>query len=322
MRLLAALLITLPLVTALSTPALAGIGVFPDRGCPASAAIEATLERLGALRRLGQLGSAEVRLEETRMLISFRDRGGEYLGLRVVDAGSDCEARASLAAAVIAAFAGEWSETQLADPSRPAQPETDSEEEAEASPDPATAKPVESASQTASAPLPSLPFGSELGVVGLGMHDGNATALGAGGRLDFTVGPWVFTGLVEASTERSRELGSGEAAYASQRGGLGIGLRQEGASLFWDLSLMPMIERLSLSGRNVDAGRSTSAWDFALGGDVRFGWRGRRWRPFLLLGASTTIPPQRMALSESDLWVTVSAFNARVGLGISYVMAP
>jgi hypothetical protein len=299
------LLVLVPLGVALSAPALAAdIDVVPDRGCPASRAIEDNLASLGALRGLAQLGSAEVRLEGPRMLVAFRDRGGEHLGLRVVTAGDDCGARATLAAAVIAAFVGKWTETQLADPRPPSE------------------SAVESTSRTASPSSPSPTLGGELGVVALGLHDTDAAALGVGGRLDLVLGPWLIAGLGEASTERTRGLGSGVGAYATRRGGVGFGFRPQGGKLFWDLSLLLMVERLTLEGRDVDQGKSATTWDFVLGGDIRLGWRGRRFRPFLLLGAAYTVPPQQMALVDSDLRVTVSAFNARLGLGVAYVMSP
>jgi hypothetical protein len=95
--------------------AVAAVSVLPDNSCPTSDAIDANLERLGALVLLNQLGTAEVRVQEPSLHVFFLDRRGGSLGVRVVTATSDCGARAALAAAVIAAFVGEWTQTKLAD---------------------------------------------------------------------------------------------------------------------------------------------------------------------------------------------------------------
>jgi len=80
----------------------AAVSVFPGDGCPAREAIDTNLESLGALVLLTQLGTAEVRVQEPSLHVSFLDRRGGSLGVRVVKVTSDCGTRATLAAAVIA----------------------------------------------------------------------------------------------------------------------------------------------------------------------------------------------------------------------------
>ena len=287
------------LVLALATTtwqgsAIAAVSVLPDNGCPASEAIDARLDRLGALGLLSQLGSAEIRVAEPSLHVHFRDRRGESLGTRVVTATNDCEARAALAAAVIAAFAGEWAQTALA---------------------PRTIAPAVKLPEKASI---ARPWQGEVGAHAFAIYDGDEDGVGLGVRADLGRGPWLASVLVEGTFEREQPLGSGRGAYRFLRAGVGLGVRKQWSGVFWDVTLVPMVDRLSLAGKDLLATQTATSWGFAIAGQTRLGFGGWRLRPFLFAGASYRIPGERMTISDREVKVQLSALNIEAGLGISF----
>ena len=319
----------LALVTsALARNAVAEVIVFPGDGCPTSDAIDANLERLGALVPLAQLGTAEIRVQEPSLHVLFRDRHGEALGVRVVTATSDCGTRAALAAAVIAAFIGDWAQTKFADAVSPPKlppstlpPSTNASAKAASRPMVPPARQSEPGAKTMTAAQPHQPtrptWQAELGAMVFGIHDGDVAGFGFGMRADLNRDAYVVTALVEGSADREQPLGSGQGAYRFLRAGLGLGVRQQGARVFWDATLVPTLERLSLQGRNLEDGREAADWDFVLSGHTRIGWNGQRLRPFLFVGASYSTPNQRMTLTDGGNPVPISSLNVEAGLGIS-----
>ena len=277
--------------------AVGAVTVSPGAGCPSSDAIVAHLERLGARSLFSQLGDAEVRIEEPSLRVQFRDRRGEPLGARVVTATTDCESRAALAAAVIAAFAGEWAQTALAAPAAPpARPAT------------APATP---------------PWRSEVGAMAFAVHDGDEGGFGLGMRADLGRGPWLLSVLAEGSLAREQPLGSGHGAYRFLRAGLGLGVRRLWSRVFWDATLLPMVDRLALAGQDLGDNRTVTSWGFAMAGQTRIGWGGWRVRPFLFAGASYRVPGEWMTLEDRpEVRVPLSAVNGEVGLGLSVASTP
>ena len=292
------------LMIAWARTAVGAVTVSPADGCPSSDAIAAQLQRLGALELLSQLGATEVRVEEPSLHLLFRDQQGDALGARTVAAPADCEARASLAAAVIAAFAGEWTQTALA-PAAPAPP-----------------TPVAAATAAIrTAPRP--PWQSELGGLFFAVHDGDEGGIGLGVRADLGRGPWLASALFELSSERDQPLGRGQGGYGFLRAGLGLGVRKQWSRVFWDATLVPMVDRLSLAGKNLQPSYTVTSWGFAVAGQTRLGWVVWRLRPFLFLEASYRIPGERMTLEDRPLEkVPLSAVNVEAGLGISFRISP
>jgi hypothetical protein len=294
MRRIVLVLVLATAIGAWQGSAAAAVSVVPDTGCPASAAIDARLDRLGALGLLSQLGSAEVRVEEPTLHVYFRDRRGDSLGARVVTATADCEARAALAAAVIAAFAGEWAQTALAPR--------------------ASAPAVKLEAKTSRAQ----PWQGEVGVLAFAIYDGDEDGLGLGVRADLGRGPWLASLLVEGTFEREQPLGSGRGAYRFLRAGLGLGARKQWSGVFWDVTLVPMVDRLSLAGKDLLTNQDAASWGFAIAGQTRLGFGGWRLRPFLFTEASYRIPGERMTLDDRPVKVPLSALNIEAGLGISF----
>jgi hypothetical protein len=299
MRRCCSLLVVALLTAAWGRSTSGAVTVSPDDGCPSSAAIATHLERLGALELLSQLGAAEVRVEEPSLRLTFRDQRGDPLGTRAVTAPADCEARAALAAVVMAAFAGEWAQTALAVPASP--PPARTEMAAPAGP----------------------PWQSELSALCFGLHDGDVGGFGMGARVDLGRGPWRVSALAEGSSEREQTLGSGRGAYRFLRAGLGLGIGKPGARIFWDATLLPMVDRLSLAGKDLEASRSVTSWGFAVALQTRLGWGGWRLRPFLFAAASCRIPGERMTLEDRPaVKVPLSAINVEAGLGAAFRISP
>jgi hypothetical protein len=298
-------------MTLLARGASAAVSVVPSDGCPASAAIDVSLDRLGVLALLAQAGTAEVRVEEPLLHVSFRDRRGEPLGTRVVAATADCAERAALAAAVIAAFAGDWAQAETARPPvAPAGPATDRSEAAVA------------AAVAAPSARPARPWQAELGVMAFGVYDGDVVGAGLGGRGDLGRGAWLGTALVEISSEREQVLGQGRGGYRFVRAGLGLGLRHRWSRVAWDATLLPMVARLSLQGKDLAETESATAWEVVVAGQTRLFWELGRLRPFLFLGASYDMPTQRMTLRDGSARVGLSPINYEGGLGISVRILP
>jgi hypothetical protein len=306
----------------------AAVSVFPGDGCPAREAIDTNLESLGALVLLTQLGTAEVRVQEPSLHVFFRDRRGESLGVRVVTATSDCGTRAALAAAVIAAFVGEWAQTKLADAVSPPAASSTATPGAAAAPPPeanrtqqaepgvrvsAAAQPISSTTRT---------WQAELGAMAFGIHDGDAGSFGFGLRASLNRGAYMASALVEGSLDRERPLGPGQGAYRFLRAGLGLGVRWQWPRIFLDTTVVPMVERLSLQGKNVTTPKQATDWGFVVAGHASLGWNRPRWRPFLFIGASYSSPSQRMTLSDTDVRVPLSSVNVEAGLGVSLRIWP
>jgi hypothetical protein len=156
-----------------------------------------------------------------------------------------------------------------------------------------------------------------------GIHDGDTGSFGLGGRADLGLGPWMASAVGEGSWSRERPVGTGQGSYRFLRAGLGPGIRSQGTRLFWDATLLGMIERLILEGKNLTPPNTASDWDFVAAASARLGWNGRRARPFLFLEASYSTPRQNMMpTGRTDLRVPISQVNLEAGLGISLRFLP
>jgi len=293
---------------AFAEKAFAAVAVFPSGNCPSGEAIEANLEALGALLPLSQLGTAEVHTRESLLEVYFRDQRGESLGVRVVAASSDCASRAALAAAVIAAFAGEWAETKLATPAPAAKS--------------APQAPAEVAKPKAPVLPAPRPWQAEVGATFFALHDGDEGGFGLGARADLARGAWLATLLFEASSERERALGQGHGGYRFLRAGLGLGFREVWTRLFWEATLVPMVARFSLEGKHLEVNNKVTDWGVVLDGQTRLGWNGGRFRPFLFGGASYGIPRIRMTLVDRPDAASLSTVNVKAGIGLAIAVTP
>jgi hypothetical protein len=246
-----------------------------------------------------------VRVEGPSLHVSFRDARGVPIGARTVAATADCAERAALAAAEVAAFAGDWVSTEIAQP-------------------PAAAPPATGKPDTVVAPTtkPGRPWQAELGAMAFGVHDGDAGALGWGARVDLGRGAWHVTALIEGAAERALTLGEGQGGYRFLRTGLGLGVNQRWSRVTWDATLLPMVARLSLRGKSLTVTETSTSWGFALAAQTRLGLAVWRLRPFLFVGASYDAPAQRMVLRDGSARASLSPVNVEGGLGISFGILP
>jgi len=162
------------------------------------------------------------------------------------------------------------------------------------------------------------PWQGEVGAHAFAIYDGDEDGVGLGVRADLGRGPWLASVLVEGTFEREQPLGSGRGAYRFLRAGVGLGVRKQWSGVFWDVTLVPMVDRLSLAGKDLLTTQTATSWGFAIAGQTRLGFGGWRLRPFLFAGASYRIPGERMTISDREVKVQLSALNIEAGLGISF----
>jgi hypothetical protein len=166
------------------------------------------------------------------------------------------------------------------------------------------------------------PWQAELGLAAFGLYDGDAGGWGLGGRLDVGRDVWAMATLVEGSSERAQPLGQGQGAYRLLRAGVGLAVRHRWTRVWMDATLVPMVARLSLRGKDLATTEDQTAWEFVAAAQARLGWNGRRLHPFLFLGASYDTPAQRMVLRDGSSRVPLSRANLEAGAGISFGIWP
>jgi len=269
------------------------ITVAPPATCPVQAAVAAEVERLGARRTLEQVGDAEVTVAGDNLRILIRDGSGAVLGSRTVAAPVDCDARAEVAAVLIAAWTGEWIKTNLGN-----QPE-----------------------RAAVLPKPSAPTVERLHIdiaaLGFGMRDGDAGSWGGGGLAVFHRQTLGLVVLADGLAERQRALGPGQARYGLLRAGAGASARQQWTWGFADAALVPEIARYAIAGAGLVPERRVVRWAVWADLRVRFGLAFGPVAPFVFVGGSWSFLSQRLELDDKSDPIVLSQANLAAGLGIS-----
>jgi hypothetical protein len=274
------------------------ITVAPQAACPAQAAVSAEVDRLGARRTLEQVGDAEVTVEGNNLGILIRDGSGAALGSRTVVAPVDCQARAELAAVLIAAWTGEWIKTSLGSP--PAAPAVDR--------------------ISIAPPAGSQPPHVDLDAFGFGIDDGDAGAFGGGLQAGLR---WQTIGLVlvvEGSTNRQRALGPVYARYRFLRAGPGLMARRQWSLAFVDAALVPEVVRNTISGVGLSLPQDVTAWNVAADLRLRFGLSLGRVSPFVYMGASWSFLQEHLRVHDSNDSTSLPRANIAAGLGISLTL--
>ncbi len=272
------------------------ITVAPPVACPAQPAVAAEVARLGARRTLEQVGDAEVTVEGDSLRILIRDGSGAALGSRTVVAPVDCQARAELAAVLIAAWTGEWVKTSLGgEPGRPAA---------------VAATPASTAER----------LHLDIAALGFGMHDGDAGAWGGGAAAELRRQKWGLVVLGDGVAERRRALGPGQARYRLLRAGAGGSARQHWGWGFADVWLVPELVRYAIAGEGLVPEKSTVAWALWADLRVRFGLSLGAISPFVYLGGSWSFLHQTLALDGGGDPIVLSRANLAAGLGISVTL--
>jgi hypothetical protein len=272
------------------------ITVAPRAACPAQAAIAAGVDRLGARQALEQVGDAEVTVEGDNLRILIRDESGAALGSRTVAAPADCDARAEVAAVLIAAWTGEWIKTNLGNqPQRPA---------VAPQPSAATAERVH----------------VDIAALGFGMHDGDAGAWGGGAWAGFRRQTFGVVVLADGVMERQRALGPGQARYSLGRAGAGMSARQSWTWGFAEVALLPEIARYAIAGAGLVTPKTTVSWALWADLRVRFGLTFGPVSPFAYVGGSWSFLHQTLTLDDGSDPIVLSKANLAAGLGISLAL--
>jgi hypothetical protein len=272
------------------------ITVAPQAACPAQAAVAAVVERLGARQTLEQVGDAEVTVEGDNLRILIRDGSGVALGSRTVAAPVNCQARAEVAAVLIAAWTGEWIKTSLGNPSGgPA------------------AVPVSLGSSAEWLHI-------DIAALGFGMHDGDAGSWGGGALADFHRQRLGVVVLADGLAERQRSLGPGQARYSLLRAGAGASARQQWRWGFADLAVVPAIARYAIAGIGLVPPKTVVSWALWADLRVRFGLTFGPVSPFVYVGGSWSFLRQRLTLDSGADPIVLSRANLATGLGISLAL--
>jgi hypothetical protein len=267
-------------------------------GCPTKATVAAEIDRLGAAVALDQVGNAEVVVDRGELRILIRDRGAAVLGSRSVAAPTDCQARAALAAVLIAAWTGDWMRTSLNSQSSPtlvAEPSV-------------TSTPAGAHADQLHVAIDAFAFA---------LHDGDAGGWGGGARVDVR---WQALGLFavgEKSADRRRALGPVSAQYNFVRSGVGLCARQQWSGVFADAAVAPEIVRYAISGAGMASANDVVSWQAWADLRARLGVSFGSISPFLYASSSWSFVQQRLILDNRTDAITLSRANFAAGLGIS-----
>ncbi len=153
---------------------------------------------------------------------------------------------------------------------------------------------------------------------GLGTHDGNAGALGAG--LLAAYRPWNVLAaavLVETTGVREAALGPGLAAYRTSRLGIGASVRRQWGRTFGDAGIFPELTMLTVDGRQLASARGVTTWGAAADLRGRLGLTLGRFAPFVFAGGSWALRAERLTLEDRPQTTTLSRWNLSAGAGLA-----
>jgi hypothetical protein len=272
--------------------------VSPQAGCPVPSAVAAEVKRLGAGSALDQVGTADVATQGGDLRIVIRDKSGAALGSRTLPAPVDCQARAALAAVLIAAWAGEWIKTNLGSP--PVAPAVD----------------LLSTVPPAGSPPPHI----DLDAFGFGIHDGGAGAFGGGLQAGLRWQTLGFVVVVEGSTDRQRALGPVHARYNFLRAGPGLMARRQWSLAFADAVVVPEVVRNTISGVGLGRPLAVTSWNVCADLRLRFGLSLGRVSPFVYMGGSWTFLEEHLRVYDRPDSTSLPRANIAAGLGISLTL--
>jgi hypothetical protein len=256
--------------------------------CPSPAEVEAELARLGAIG----VAPPNIEVIGDRMRVVLHGHDGAPVGSREIEAPSTCRERATVAAVLVATWMGIWPESP-----RPASP----------SPTAPTPRPA------ATSHVP-----AQLGLAVLGVHDGNAAALGiAVEARRQLVGPLYGWAGLGATTERDRTVGPAVAGYMRPAIELGPAFRIGRSRVQADLAASFRLGILFLRGKGLPVTHQKTHVAPGAAANLRLVLAGERSSPFVVVGASTWFASQELRVDENDTWTAdLPRWDVTAGLGL------
>jgi len=263
----------------------------PAKACPAAADVEAVLRRRGDDEAVEALRRSDVTVQGHILRVILRDDAGTVVGVRELEAPTDCAERASLAAVLLSAWARTWSNTTLVP-----------------LPTPASTKPR--ARQI------------EIGVAAGGTDDGDARAVGVAllGGVQLREG-WGVALALDTAGGRDADVGPGVGRYAVSRLGAGPCFRR-GDGAWFDVALLPQLTRLAVEGRGLMSSRPSVLWGAAVTTRLRAGLRWGDWAPFAGLGGTRNLVRETLTLDDIGAAGdsrTLSSWDVEVEIGLSWL---
>jgi hypothetical protein len=265
----------------------------PAEACPAAADVEAVLRRRGDDEAVEALRRSDVTVQGQILRVILRDETGTVVGVRELEAPTDCAERVSLAAVLLSAWARTWNKTTLVP-----------------LPTPASTKPAATARQI------------EIGVAAGGTDDGDGRAVGVAllGGVQLREA-WGVALALDTAGGRDVEVGPGVGRYAVSRLGAGPCFRG-GDGAWFDVALLPQLTRLAVEGRGLMSARPSVLWGAAVTTRLRAGLRWGAWAPFAGLGVSRTLVRETLTLDDIRDGRTLSSWDVEVELGLSWLWRP
>ena len=162
---------------------------------------------------------------------------------------------------------------------------------------------------------------AEVAAWALETNDGNATTVGGGFLAGYRFARRIaVAALLEATGEREIAVGPGVAAYRPYRLGVGASILRTWGLLFLDGGIFPEWTMLTLrGGGQLHIGHKVTTWGAEIDLRVRLGLSVGRIAPFLFLGGSGALFPQKLTLDDDQRNTTLSRWSGSAGVGMAFL---
>jgi hypothetical protein len=258
--------------------------------CPDPDDVATQLSRLG----VNQGTQPEIAITDNRMRVILRGKDGAILGSREVEASTSCHERANVAAVLVATWMGVWPEARVQAPVPRAPREA----------------PVPHA------PPPRAAFGLSL----LSTLDRNGVAWGAGAETMFHLhGPVHAVLAVSATTERAQPIGPAQVGYRRPAVTVGPALALGRGRVRWQMGATGQAGVLLMRGKGLATVHRTTSAEFGAGAFLRVLLAGKRFTPFVNLGAGTWFGHQRATLDDAPDSTLLPRWDAQLALGVCFI---
>jgi hypothetical protein len=267
--------------------------------CPDPAEVERQLARLGVERS----ARPEIVVTGDKMRVVLHGLDGETLGSREVEAPASCQERATVAAVLVASWVGVWPATKPLLTS------------------PAATTPAVGPVSAVGAAKADDNQGYGIALALAGAFDGNAFALGIAAESNWRLhGPLhVWAGL-SAFTERTKNIGPGQAGYTRPAIAFGPSLRLGHGRIQGEIGMAGQLGILRLRGKGLTATYSTTRAVPGAGTWLRLLLVGKLFSPFLSVGGNFWFGRETATLDNDSATSRLPRWDAQLGLGVFWHM--